>query len=61
MSFGEEVFMSPDPGCELDKTSGKEFTFKMPKGKCVYRIKGKDTTLLGKLTLIGYNNILIRE
>lgn len=61
MSFTEEVFMSPDPGCELDKTDGRDFTFAMPKGKCVYRIKGKDTGLLGKLTLIGYNSILIRE
>lgn len=61
LSFTEEVFMSPDPGCELDKTVGKDFTFQMPPGRCVYRIKGKDTGLLGKLTLIGYNKILIRE
>lgn len=61
LKFDEEVFMSPDQGCELDKTSGKEFTFQMPKGQCVYRIEGKTTGKLGKLTLIGYNNILIRE
>lgn len=60
LSFGENVFMSPDPGCELDRASGKDFNFPIPSGTCVYRIKGVDTGLLGKLTLIGYTSILVR-
>lgn len=61
LKFDEDVFLSPDPGCELDKTDGREFTFKMPSGMCVYRIKAKESGKLGKLTLIGYSGILIRE
>ena len=61
ISFTEDVFMSPDPGCELDKTEGRQFTFQMPKGMCVYRIKSKTSGALGKMTLIGYDGILIRE
>lgn len=60
--FEKPVTVSPDPGCELDKEEGKEFTFPMPKGMCVYRIEDlADGSILGKITLIGYESILIRE
>lgn len=61
LKFKEVVFMSPDAGCALDKTEGTEFTFPMPQGQCVYRIKGRVSGALGKLTLFGYNGLLIRE
>lgn len=61
LKFDETVVISPDKGCELDSKMAKEFTFSIPKGLCVYRIKGKDTGKVGKLTLIGYDSVLIRE
>ncbi len=61
MSFRNEVFMSPDPGCEIGPTFGKEFSFPINSGICVYRIKDRMTGAIGKVTLIGYDSILIRE
>lgn len=60
--FKKPVYISPDAGCGLGKEEGTEFTFPMPKGMCVYRIEDQaDASILGKITLIGYESILIRE
>lgn len=61
MTFTEDVFISPKAGCEIGKTEGKEFIFRLPPGVCTYRIKSKSSGKVGKLTTYGYNNLLIRE
>ena len=62
LEFSEQVMVSPDKGCEIGVPKGGKFQFPMPKGICVYRFETvKEPIKVGRVTLIGYDNILIRE
>lgn len=60
IKFLVPVTVSPDPGCEIGKTSGQEFEFSMPQGQCVYAFLDKDNNI-HRLTTLGYDQILIRK
>lgn len=60
LGFAEEVTVRPKAGCEIGKTSGKVFRYKMNPRECVYAFKsGYDE--VHRHTSIGYEEILIRE
>lgn len=62
VEFESDVIISPDTGCELGVTEGKVFEFLQPRGVCVYRIQElTGAKRVGRLTLVGYEGILIRE
>lgn len=60
VSFDEETTVLPDESCSLGKTKGSEFEFRMPSGTCVYRFQSASGKV-GRLTLVGYDGVLIRE
>lgn len=59
--FPEPVTFSTEAKCPpLPSTDRKTYRFKMHNRECVYVVKG-DSGRLAKLTLIGYEKLLIRE
>lgn len=61
ISFPLEVITAPDAQCDIGQNKGKDFTFQIKKGFCVYRFRANDGSKKEfRLTTIGYENILIR-
>lgn len=58
--FTEEVMLSPEPGCELDKTKGSNFEFQAPSGVCNYVFKGTKSNNKGFLHIFGEDDTIIR-
>lgn len=58
--FDEPVETSSVASCGPLKVNGRFIEYRMPKGECTYIIKGASNKL-HKLTLIGYEKILIRK
>ena len=59
ITFDEDVLLADNNDCGLTSRRGKKFEFSMPKGKCVLVFGHKNG--FHKLTLLGYEALLIRE
>lgn len=62
IKFESEVFVAPDPECDLGKNKGSYFEFPIKLGKCVYLFReAKKPHRDHRLTTYGYEKILIRK
>lgn len=60
ITFAEEVLVADNNECGIPSKKAKKFEFSLPKGKCS-AIFGTKSGKFHKLTLLGYESILIRE
>lgn len=60
ITFAEEVLVADNNECGIISKKAKRFEFSLPKGKCS-AIFGTKSGKFHKLTLLGYESILIRE
>lgn len=59
IKFEDEVMTSPDFGCDIDKTEGYEFNYKVSNGICIYVfVSKKDPTKVHRHTVIGYQEAM---
>jgi len=60
IEFSEEATLADNNDCKIASKKSKRFEFAMPEGKCVLVFASKDLKF-HKLTLLGYEALLIRE
>jgi len=60
LSFDEVVAISPDVSCGIKESQSNNFEFEQPKGFCAITFLGKDSRKKGRVTLIGYEGLLVR-
>ena len=62
ISFPTEVIFGEPDGCpKMESENKKEFLYTMPLGKCVYAVMSLDKKYFHRLTLLGYEGVLIRK
>lgn len=61
ISFSEEVYISPNQGCEIGEPKNNVYEFRANLGICNYQIEGKTSGKKGMYQVYGYSEIIIRN
>lgn len=61
LSFKKDVILADNNDCGIEQFDSKVIEFAMPAGKCLLVFRQKDKGEFHKLTLLGYDKIIIRE